>query len=134
FSTSSEYKEFVEFNSVRGLVHGFPVAKRNEKNRKLLNINAWTENDYAIMLYWFFQHEGKFNKEKFQNILKFDKKAASEIKRLSAANLAITGDRIFNRHFIPVIIFSAILLYGLGRKDISRVLINFFYFAYVVLL
>jgi len=65
------YRDFKEYNRVRGQFHGFPVAEGNIGNVDILKYNSWTDNDYSLFMEWTFLDEDKFSVDKIRNIFKY---------------------------------------------------------------
>lgn len=74
FGINAVQRDFIAFDNIRGKIHGFSVSYENMNNKKLLEVNNWTENDYQMFLNFSYINENKFNKKTLQNILTYSSK------------------------------------------------------------
>ncbi len=65
------YRAYAEFERLRGRFHGFPVEELNIGNRKLLEANGWSDNDYRMLMMWMYWDEEKFNVDTMANVFRY---------------------------------------------------------------
>ncbi|MCP4574118.1 MAG: hypothetical protein GY838_17290 [bacterium] len=68
YGLSDEYREYKEWNTLRGRFHDFPVAHLNDENPDILQANRWSYIDYRMLMNWVFFDERKYNTETMNNI------------------------------------------------------------------
>lgn len=134
FATTNEYKDFVEFNAVRGKIHGFPVVRKLKNNQELLAINGWSANDCAMFRNWFFAHEDKFNQQTVANVFAFIPTTSlfEKVKKLSLLSTQRFFSQLWKKHTL-LCVLSIICFFACIYKQRNVVLLVFFlfYFAYV---
>lgn len=106
---SEVHKDYLEFNALRGNLHGFPILNANIKNKKILNVNNWTENDYSMLRTWMFWDESKFNKETLKNIFKYSLNIKD--RGISYITFQKSFDNIFSDYSDYFKIFFLIILF-----------------------
>ncbi len=119
YNTSVEHKAFVEFNEMRGEIHGYPIARHASKNKKMLNENGWTSNDYrSFVKLWFFAHEGKYNLTTVSNILKMNHISIFErINGVKSQNLKIHATSLWSQYHLYFMLFISLGIYLLLSKN-----------------
>jgi len=62
---------FNEWNSLRGQFNDFPIQWLNRDNKKIRNVNHWSQNDYALLTRWLYLDENKFNIATLRNVFDY---------------------------------------------------------------
>jgi len=66
---SNEYKQYIEFNKLRGAYHGSPQQLQASKvDGYILSKNGWSAGDMRLLNQFFFMDEHKFNIQTIKNI------------------------------------------------------------------
>ena len=68
YGVSDEFRQYKEWNTVRGRFHDFPVSYLNADNQEILQVNKWRYTDYQMLLNWAFFDERKYNIQSLRNI------------------------------------------------------------------
>lgn len=59
--SSPQYREYSQWNALRGEFHAYPISRLNRNNPAVLSATGWSETDYDNLLSWFFIDERLYN-------------------------------------------------------------------------
>ncbi|MBN2185138.1 MAG: hypothetical protein JW746_07395 [Candidatus Krumholzibacteriota bacterium] len=118
--TSARYKEYVEYNKVRGRFHDFPISEDNIQNKRILDANDWSRNDYVAFSSWFFHDENIFSIEKINNI--FEHSVTQDKKGLPLKEIA-GNIGIFCYTYLIYLITLVFILLTIGFYSSHRTVI-----------
>jgi hypothetical protein len=105
--TSPGELEFKRWNALRSRFHGYPVAKLNIGNQKILGANDWTLNDYDMLVAWAYLDERKYNVRTLRNVFKYAvpeqtaKPAATNWSKLKKVMLAFWKQQ---KPYVPLVL------------------------------
>ncbi len=109
---SEDQAYFDTFNVLRGRFHGNPIVDVNWKNKKLFEMNKWSNADYAMLIFFMHLNEKKFNIETLSNIFEHTLPLPSDtltlnVQRLRERHRALLQE--YHRHLwvLPVLILLA---------------------------
>ncbi|MEK8019392.1 MAG: hypothetical protein VSS75_021175 [Candidatus Parabeggiatoa sp.] len=133
YLTSPEYQQYQEFNNLRGHLHGYPILEANQNNRKILEENNWTKNDYDNFLNWNFFDERKYNINTLSNIFKYSVLEKDNTQKYFASyfQTLVKFLNYFNKWYFYLLFLIAILIIFKFHPLTLSVL--FFYILYVIL-
>jgi hypothetical protein len=69
YRTNPEWSSFYEFNSLRAQFTDYERTKYEPETRWIFEEAGWSENDYRMLIRWFFANEEIYNVQKFRQIL-----------------------------------------------------------------
>lgn len=125
----NSYKNFKEYNKVRGQFHGFPVAEKNIGNVDILKYNNWTDNDYAMFMDWTFLDENKFSVDKIKKIFEY---SLPPEKEKSIGQLLSKGmEKIVKKYDTYLFFWGALLLLIIITYNSRQLLLPFTYYIYI---
>lgn len=141
YSKETSTKNFIEFNAVRGTLHGYSptekVAVSKKEAREGVN---WSQNDYNLFFNSFFYGDKKVfsttNLSELQEIQR--SKNDPQLYFLAGKKLLINVYKDYFNHFIFLFFYSIILFILLVNKNKSRLILffvsnYFFLFSYLYL-
>ncbi len=127
------YRKYAEFERFRAPFHCFPIAEMNIGNRKLLEANGWSDNDYLMLMRWIYWDEEKFNVDTMANVFRYSVPLPGKLDVILDPLVMTAKIKDFcgpYRFDISLLFLLAIASF-LGNKPV-RTAMSVFYFAYVV--
>jgi hypothetical protein len=100
--------KYQAFNKLRGGIHSYPIANLNRDNKKLLEANGWTKNDYDLFCNYFFIDDSKYTTDTVKNVYKYSK---SVVKARLLSSSAIKDALKGLLHLVPCFVFILIGLF-----------------------
>jgi hypothetical protein len=69
YASTPGWEQFEEFNRLRAQFTDYQAAPFSQESRAVYERAGWTENDYDMLMSWFFENPALYNIEKFKAIL-----------------------------------------------------------------
>jgi hypothetical protein len=69
YGSSPGWEHFEEFNKLRAQFTDYQAAPFSDENRAVYERAGWTQNDYEMLMRWFFENPQLYNIEKFKAVL-----------------------------------------------------------------
>src|SRR5262249_34227035 len=69
YGSTPGWEHFEQFNKLRAQFTDYQAAPFNDDSRAVYKQAGWTENDYTMLINWFFENPQLYSIEKFKEIL-----------------------------------------------------------------
>ncbi len=120
------YKEYVEFNNARTILHDITYVDY-EENKKIFDEIGWSQNDYYMFYTYGFGDENIYSKENIKKIVEYIQQKDAQFvfnKKLSQVVKDFKSEIIDSNIYIGIIFFS-IFIFSLfnGNKTKYNILI-----------
>jgi hypothetical protein len=134
YSTTDQYKEFSEFNYLRGYIHELPISLEAENNKEMYKANDWSKNDFKMFRNWFFADETKFNKEKIQRVLDLNPQSSTleKIYNITWENIEIHSKGIWDAYYLQILgLVSVSVLAILSEQFLALSIVGYNIYVFI---
>jgi hypothetical protein len=132
YGTSDEFKSFRKFNAVRGRIHDNPAVYKILENQDLFDLNGWTQNDFLLLLNWYFAHEDKYNIKTLSNVVKaYPESSKTSMLVELIPNIPSLSAYLWERYLLNFLLFLCVIAFSFRKGELIISVLLLLYLFYV---